>query len=1092
MSVNFEKLRDVFQAAVEGHAPDQWDAYLDRACAGDEELRRNAALLLRAHAEREGPLDRGAFGGGRTAADESEAEPLEREVGPYRLIQQLGEGGMGAVWMAQQTEPVKRLVALKVIKPGMDSRQVIARFEQERQALALMDHPNIAKVLDAGTTATGRPYFVMELVKGMPITRYCDEQRLTPRQRLGLFVDVCRAVQHAHQKGVIHRDLKPSNVLVAAYDGKPVPKVIDFGVAKAAGQQLTEQTLVTGFGAVVGTLEYMSPEQAELNQLDIDTRSDIYSLGVLLYELLTGSPPLDRKRLREAALLEVLRLIREEEPPTPSARLSTTDELPAVAAKRGLEPRKLSGLLRGELDWIVMKALEKDRNRRYESASALAADVQRYLNDEPVQAGPASAWYRLRKFARRNKAALAMAACAFLALGGVAAAVGWAVRDRAARDHDQQVREAALDGEVNRALDETGPLIEQHKWAEALAAVGRAEKLLAAAGRREWPARLTELRRDLTTAERLERIYREPQIGPNYQATQGFVEGQSYLGREQELSLAKEFRDAGIDIQTLTAEEAATRVRANRVRPALVQALDEWAMMRRRDRGENDPSWKKLIAIAQLADPDEWRDRFREALVRRDRRALEELADTVPVRSVSPATVYLLGTALKELGALDKAMAVLRDGARQYCDDWWLHDLLGSYYLMAFRPPRYDDALRHCLVASALRPRWPRGHWVVAYVLLGKEAVEEAIAESSRAIELSPQDPETWNRRGVAYHRTGQWEKALADYSRAIELDPGFARAWCNRGDVHDRLGEPREAVGDLSRAIEIDPSFDLSWNALGVAYGHLGEYEKALAAFGKCLELNPRSAKGWLNRGYVYQVFLHEPERAVPGYARAIEIDPGYWPPWSCRAAARMDLGQWDQAAADCALWAEKHPDEHRAWLQRAALCLHRGDAAGYRECCREMLTRFGDATRADVAARTARTCALAPRAVNDFGPVVRLSDVALGKQGSDRWAPLTKGLVEFRAGRAGEAVTWLRRVGAKTGGDSLDATAFAVTALAELRLHHAEQARAALASAQTILKEKAPDPAKRRSFAGDWHDWLHAEILCREVEVELEKSAR
>jgi len=243
---------------------------------------------------------------------------------------------------------------------------------------------------------------------------------------------------------------------------------------------------------------------------------------------------------------------------------------------------------------------------------------------------------------------------------------------------------------------------------------------------------------------------------------------------------------------------------------------------------------------------------------------------------------------------------VLRDGARQYCDDWWLHDLLGSYYLMAFRPPRYDDALRHCLVASALRPRWPRGHWVVAYVLLGKEAVEEAIAESSRAIELSPQDPETWNRRGVAYHRTGQWEKALADYSRAIELDP----------------------------------SFDLSWNALGVAYGHLGEYEKALAAFGKCLELNPRSAKGWLNRGYVYQVFLHEPERAVPGYARAIEIDPGYWPPWSCRAAARMDLGQWDQAAADCALWAEKHPDEHRAWLQRAALCLHRGDAAGYREC--------------------------------------------------------------------------------------------------------------------------------------------------------------
>jgi serine/threonine protein kinase len=273
-----------------------------------------------------------------------------------------------------------------------------------------MDHPNIARVLDAGTTAAGRPYFVMELVKGVPITRYCDERRLTPRQRLELFIPICQAIQHAHHKGIIHRDIKPSNVLVPLYDGQPVPKEIDFGIAKAAGQQLTERTLVTGFGAVVGTLEYMSPEQAELNQLDIDTRSDIYSLGVVLYELLTGTTPLEKKRLKEAALLEVLRLIREDEPPRPSTRLSTTDELPSVAANRGLEPKKLSGLVRGELDWIVMRALEKNRNRRYETANALAADVQRYLADEPVLACPPSAGYRLKKFARRNKAALALAA----------------------------------------------------------------------------------------------------------------------------------------------------------------------------------------------------------------------------------------------------------------------------------------------------------------------------------------------------------------------------------------------------------------------------------------------------------------------------------------------------------------------------------------------------------------------------------------------------------------------------------------------------------------------------------------------------------
>src|SRR3989440_908435 len=310
---------------------------------------------------------------------------------------------MGAVWMAQQTEPVKRLVAVKLIKAGMDSKQVLARFEAERQALALMDHPNIAKVLDAGQTSPAdaggsqRPYFVMELVKGVPITRYCDEHRLTPRQRMELFAPVCQAVQHAHQKGIIHRDLKPSNVLAALYDGKPVPKVIDFGVAKAAGQPLTDKTLVTGFGAIVGTLEYMSPEQAEINQLDIDTRSDIYSLGVLLYELLAGSPPFGRQELEAGGMLEMLRVIREQEPTRPSAKLSTAEGLPTLAANRGTEPAKLRKLVRGELDWIVMKALEKDRSRRYETANGFAMDVQRHLADEAVQACPPSLRYRVRK-----------------------------------------------------------------------------------------------------------------------------------------------------------------------------------------------------------------------------------------------------------------------------------------------------------------------------------------------------------------------------------------------------------------------------------------------------------------------------------------------------------------------------------------------------------------------------------------------------------------------------------------------------------------------------------------------------------------------
>ncbi|MFK7820691.1 MAG: serine/threonine protein kinase [Planctomycetaceae bacterium] len=324
-------------------------------------------------------------------------------VGPYKLLQMLGEGGMGTVYMAEQEHPVRRRVALKVIKPGMDSRQVIARFEAERQAVAMMDHQNIAKVLDAGTTDDQRPYFVMELVQGIPITDYCDKNRLTLEDRLQLFIPVCHAIQHAHQKGIIHRDIKPSNILVTMYDGKPVPKVIDFGLAKALQQRLTERTMYTQFGQVVGTLEYMSPEQAEMNAIDVDTRSDIYSLGVLMYELLTGTTPLKKQTLREQAFDRVLQIIREDDPPKPSTRLSESgDAITGISSQRRLEPNKLSQLLRGDLDWIVMTALDKDRARRYQTATSFGEDVDRFLSNEPIQARPPSTLYRLRKLVRRN------------------------------------------------------------------------------------------------------------------------------------------------------------------------------------------------------------------------------------------------------------------------------------------------------------------------------------------------------------------------------------------------------------------------------------------------------------------------------------------------------------------------------------------------------------------------------------------------------------------------------------------------------------------------------------------------------------------
>ncbi len=339
--------------------------------------------------------------------DETRAAPaggsIGEQIGRYKLLQQIGEGGFGLVFLAEQLEPVRRQVALKIIKLGMDTHQVVARFEQERQALALMDHPHIARVLDAGSTDRGRPYFVMDLVKGEPITEYCDKHTLSIPNRLRLFEQVCLAVQHAHQKGLIHRDIKPSNVLVSTENGRPVPKIIDFGIAKATAGRLTEHTVFTEQFQMVGTPEYMSPEQAE-GSLDIDTRADIYALGVLLYELTTGTTPFSGE-LRASTYAEIQRVIREVEPPSPSRRiLQSTEDLEKIAARRGTDARKLAGIVRGDLDWIVHKAIEKDRGRRYDTANGLALDIQRYLNGEPVVAAPPSAAYRLRKFVKRHAA----------------------------------------------------------------------------------------------------------------------------------------------------------------------------------------------------------------------------------------------------------------------------------------------------------------------------------------------------------------------------------------------------------------------------------------------------------------------------------------------------------------------------------------------------------------------------------------------------------------------------------------------------------------------------------------------------------------
>ena len=422
MSESSEREEQIFNEAL-AVPPMERRRLIEAACRGDDELRKRIEALIHAHesagafmAAPPGPEPAGEPPSSPPPCATSEAPGTY--IGRYKLLQKIGEGGCGAVWMAEQEKPVRRRVALKIIKLGMDTKEVIARFEAERQALAMMDHPNIAKIMDAGASDAGRPYFVMELVRGIRITDYCDQYNLSTRQRLELFSQVCLAIQHAHQKGIIHRDLKPSNIMVTLHDGLAVPKVIDFGIAKATEGRLTDHTLFTAFEQFIGTPSYMSPEQAEMSGIDIDTRSDIYSLGVLLYELLTGRPPFDPKSLVRAGLDEIRRIIREVEPPKPSTNLSTLSDADriTVARLRGTDPAKLSLLLRGDLDWIVMRCLEKNRTRRYETPTALAADIVRHLNDEPVVARPPSKLYRFGKLVRRNRLVFAAAGAGALAL----------------------------------------------------------------------------------------------------------------------------------------------------------------------------------------------------------------------------------------------------------------------------------------------------------------------------------------------------------------------------------------------------------------------------------------------------------------------------------------------------------------------------------------------------------------------------------------------------------------------------------------------------------------------------------------------------
>jgi serine/threonine-protein kinase len=769
---------------------------------------------------------------------------------------------MGLVYVAEQERPLRRRVALKLIKPGMDSRQVVARFEAERQALALMDHPHIARVHDGGTTPEGRPYFVMELVRGTPITDYCDQQRLGTRARLRLFQDVCAAMQHAHQKGVIHRDLKPSNVLVSVHDVTPVVKVIDFGVAKALGGRLTDKTLYTALAQLVGTPLYMSPEQAGHSDLDVDTRSDVYSLGVLLYELLTGTTPFDSETLKRAGYDEMRRIIREEEPPRPSTRLSTLEQaqLSTIAERRGLEPGRLRHDLRGELDWIVMKALEKDRNRRYESASALAQDIARYLADEPVLACPPSAFYRLRKFVRRHRLGVGVAACM---LGLLVLGVGVLWRE--------QARQAAAVASVEAALERAELLREQERWQEAAAVLTVAQAQPEGRGQGALRQRVEQARRDVDMLMSLE----EAQVQHSLPG-----EEQDYDCAGSARMYAQAFERYGLEVGTLRAEEAAMQVRASAIREHLLDALRDWARCREmtQDPGGAGP----LRAVARLADDDPWRQRLREAAGRKDRAALEALAEQPDVAGKSSASLRWLAGSLRDAGSSALAERLMRRAQVDRPADFWINVLVAEIYAEG-TPKDHVQRIRFWQAAVALRPQSPAILDGLGASLHAAGKLAEAEATLRRALALKPDYARSYMNLGLVLRDEGRlaeaeaaWRQAEAALRQAIALQPQDCRSYTNLAVVLMHENKLAEAEAAARKGVALNPEEYYAQNNLGCALQLVGKPAEAEAACRKALALKPNDAGTLMTLGNALRD-QGKVDEAEAAYRRSIALKPDY-----------------------------------------------------------------------------------------------------------------------------------------------------------------------------------------------------------------------
>jgi serine/threonine protein kinase len=1109
MNASKKDIATIVGEAIEIASPAERETYLARACADDADLREQIDQLLRDHAAAGNFLEQPAAVA-RTIDMPAVSESPGTVIGPYKLLEQIGEGGFGVVFMAEQTRPVRRKVALKVLKPGMDTKLVVARFEAERQALAIMDHPHIAKVHDGGATDSGRPYFVMELVKGAPITEYCDQNHLTPRQRLELFVPVCQAVQHAHQKGIIHRDLKPSNVLVAVHDTTPVVKVIDFGVAKALGQELTEKTLFTGFAQMIGTPLYMSPEQAGQSSLDVDTRSDIYSLGVMLYELLTGTTPFDRARLKDASYEEIRRIIREEEPARPSHRISTLEAHAGstISQCRQSDPRRLRRLFRGELDWIVMKALEKDRTRRYETANAFALDIQRYLAGEPVQAAPPSAGYKLKKFVRKHRAALSMAVTIgvlLVAAGGISA---WqtvrAANAERKNERDMRLAEARrAEAEARRADTETKAREEAQK---RLKQIERYNEIVLSIFAdidfnrvKDGPDPL-----EAVLARRLVKVAEE---------LNGEATGDPRTVAKLQMRLGSTLLSLGHREEAIPLFVQARQTLVNELAPDHPDALSSMFYLT-----------QAYLAAGKLD------------------LALPLSEETVKLSKAklgadNPQTIMSmrnLALAYRETGKLDQALPLLEEalplmkaklGADHPYTFMIMDDLAAAYRRsgrLDLALPLFEEVLK--LREAKLGGDHPQtlgsmNNLASAYSDAGKRDLALALKEQTVKLckaKLGADHPDTllgMNNLAVSYREAGKLDRELPLLEETFERlktklgadHPSTLKCMYNLATAYAAARKFDRALPLLEEALRLEkaklgadhPDTLTSMDSLATAYLAAGKWVLALPLSEETFKL--RKAKLGADHPEILRTFAI----LVAGYVAADKLDLALsivdetlrlsealekWPEHAValrnRASILTGLGLLKEAAADLGrAYDLQEPDDIWGFFLHALLRAYVSDGPGYGDACRRMVERFGDSTNPDACHQLAAVLALAREPIVEPSRAVALADRAVADN-KRVWRVSTVGMACYRAAQFEPARAALEESLA------IDANwnppmVHAALAMAHYRLGNRDQASAALAKAGS-----ARDGRVEAMLAGGvgywptlWWDFAQGELLYTEA---------